>query len=68
MIILPKEFELKNKADTNRTCPECKIGRLICRQNTENGRFFVGCTEYPSCKHSEAVQIESKDQMTLFNE
>ena len=35
-------------------CPKCKKGRLQQR----NGKFgaFLGCTNYPTCKHTQPVE------------
>ena len=62
MRILPPDFIVENKRRLNVECPECKKGNLIIRQNTENQRFFLGCTQYPECRYAEPFQVESKDQ------
>lgn len=34
------------------SCPWCKTGRLIIRQNSQTGKNFVGCSHYPHCSQS----------------
>ena len=42
-------------------CPWCKTGRLIIRQNSQTGKSFVGCSNYPHCIQSyNNVEILSK--------
>ena len=43
------------------SCPWCKTGRLIIRQNSQTGKNFVGCSHYPHCSQSyNNVEILSK--------
>ena len=43
------------------SCPWCKTGRLIIRQNGQTGKNFVGCSHYPHCSQSyNNVEILSK--------
>ena len=43
------------------SCPWCKTGRLIIRQNSQTGKSFVGCSHYPHCSQSyNNVEILSK--------
>ncbi len=43
------------------SCPWCKTGRLIIRQNGQTGKSFVGCSHYPHCSQSyNNVEILSK--------
>ena len=43
------------------SCPWCKTGRLIIRQNSQTGKKFVGCSHYPHCSQSyNNVEILSK--------
>lgn len=30
-------------------CPYCKTGKLVIRQNSLNGNYFLGCSHFPSC-------------------
>ena len=67
--ITKKEKEL-DKAElteekTGETCPECKSEMVI-----KLGRFgkFKACTNYPDCKHTEAIGEEKKLQEELSNE
>ena len=31
-------------------CPTCRVGQLVERR-TKTGRSFVGCSQYPDCRH-----------------
>ena len=43
------------------SCPWCKTGRLIIRQNGQTGKNFVGCSHYPHCSQLyNNVEILSK--------
>ena len=35
-------------------CPDCGHP-LILRTNRQNGSQFLGCQDYPTCKHTEPV-------------
>lgn len=37
---------------TEISCPWCKSGRLVIRQNGTTGDEFCGCSNYPYCKYS----------------
>lgn len=37
------------------SCPTCKGGRLVKRQNKNNGTRFYGCSNYPSCKYARSI-------------
>jgi len=34
------------------SCPYCKTGKLVIRQNSANGNQFLGCSHYPSCNQT----------------
>ena len=34
-------------------CPGCGGGRLVRRENKQNGKVFYGCSHYPYCEHME---------------
>lgn len=48
-----------NEERTLGDCPSCKSGKLIVRKN-KNGNFFVGCSNYPSCKVTYPLPHASK--------
>lgn len=59
-------FRIKEKViskETKKTCPSCekqgKTHKLLERKNKRDGNLFLGCSNYPSCKYTEA--IEEKD-------
>lgn len=33
-------------------CPRCGTGRLVVRTNSQTGKSFLGCTNYPLCEKS----------------
>ena len=35
------------------SCPNCVEGRLIRRENRQNGSIFYGCSNYPYCEYSQ---------------
>jgi DNA topoisomerase III len=42
----------------SKTCPKCKKGKLVPRQakaGPNAGKPFLGCTNYPECKHAEPM-------------
>lgn len=36
-------------------CPGCGTGHLLERENRQNGSRFMGCSEFPRCRHSEPL-------------
>jgi len=40
---------------TGRNCPDCGDGDLVVKR-LEDGNAFVGCSNYPNCKHTEKVE------------
>ena len=56
------KFNIKEKAVSKSSgieCPECKKanrkGILMERKNKKDGSVFLGCNNYPKCKHTESV-------------
>jgi ssDNA-binding Zn-finger/Zn-ribbon topoisomerase 1 len=43
-------------------CPECRIGRLVERENAKRGTRFMGCTRFPVCRHTEAHPDDRDDR------
>lgn len=43
-------------------CPRCGTGRLVVRTNSQTGKSFLGCTNYPLCEksYSQTELIEDK--------
>ena len=39
---------------TAKSCPDCGAV-LIVRKNRENESFFLGCGDYPNCRHTENI-------------
>lgn len=42
-------------AEISKACPECGNGRLVERENSHNRSHFLGCCNYPKCRHTEPV-------------
>lgn len=49
----------ENLWKTASKCPLCSSGVLFEKKNTRkpNSRTFIGCSRYPSCKHTESVKV-----------
>lgn len=43
-------------------CPDCGA-RLAVRANRATGEEFLGCSKYPSCKHTEPLPEHVKMQL-----
>ncbi len=40
-----------------KTCPGCGAV-LVIRRNSATGEQFLGCSQYPKCKHSEPLPVD----------
>lgn len=64
-------MEIKSGHNTHIHCPECGDGEMIVRQNRQTDEFFLGCSNYPSCKHSqnlpEELRLRALGQRGLFD-
>lgn len=56
------KFRVKEKKEfktTGRKCPECekkgRNGELVERKNKSDGSSFYGCSKFPGCRYSEAL-------------
>ena len=53
------------------SCPWCKIGKKVIRQNRETREFFTSCTRWPECKFSENLpedmRLRALGQKGLFD-
>ena len=62
LTVLDRELGVFFFPDNNddRTCPTCKKGKL----HLKLGRFgaFIGCTDYPECKHTQKIGESSQDE------
>ena len=54
----------------NKDCPDCDW-QLVIRQNGETGHLFLGCSQYPECKHTEPLpeffRMKALGHPTLFD-
>lgn len=56
----PKKLEIIKK------CPDCKDGNLVVRKGwnkiKKQPSFFLGCTNYPKCRHIEEYNVDVGDE------
>jgi DNA topoisomerase-3 len=53
--LLPQSMSVKPLSGHGTACPVCKSGQLMTRlikQGSSKGKTFLGCSNYPTCKHS----------------
>ena len=53
-------------------CPNCSADtKLIVKRNRKSGELFLGCPNWPSCKHTlpipEHIKMEEAGQPKLFD-
>jgi len=58
--------------ETGLTCPNCGPSvKLIVKANTKTGSQFLGCPNYPECRHTREIPEEWKmreaGQMEMFS-
>ena len=46
-------------------CPKCHVGNLIERKGVKG--VFLGCNNYPNCKHTQNLDTEQKVAVKPFN-
>lgn len=46
---MPRQLK---EGDVLDVCPKCKTHRLVVRRNRSTNELFVGCSGYPSCRHT----------------
>ncbi len=55
---------------TEKVCPDCG-DRLVVRTNKATGSQFLGCANWPECRHTEpipeALRMRLAGQPTLFD-
>lgn len=39
-------------------CPRCTTGQMQTRINHDSGEQFLGCSNYPYCKHTEPLPLD----------
>ena len=44
--------------EVSKTCPDCAPDRLVVRQNGDTGVDFLGCVNWPECKHTEPLPLD----------
>lgn len=68
--------EIRDGTQALITCPQCeeglrpKVVNLIVRTNGSTGKRFIGCPNWPDCKHTQplpqAIIMRLRGQPTLF--
>lgn len=53
-ILLDNNYLVSSNGDSLKTanCPYCITGKLVIRDNTSNGKKFLGCSNYPVCNQT----------------
>ncbi|MEA1999658.1 MAG: topoisomerase DNA-binding C4 zinc finger domain-containing protein [Euryarchaeota archaeon] len=61
-----------NNTESGVLCPKCNPPvKLIVKTNSHNGNQFLGCPNWPNCKHTQVIPEEWKmraaGQQELFS-
>lgn len=48
-----------------RKCPACK-NHLVVRDSNRAGNKFLGCSQYPTCTHTEPSNVSCDENPELF--
>lgn len=59
-IVAVKKNSFSEYIAEKKTCPECD-NRMIMKKN-DKGVFYLSCSNYPSCKHTERITVEMVDK------
>ena len=52
---------MRDEDITTRKCPIARCnGRLVIRTNRSTDGKFIGCENYPECRHTEPIEIEDE--------
>lgn len=52
---------LPENKPTAKACPECAADvYLIVKTNSKNGSQFLGCPNFPACRHTEPIPEDIK--------
>ena len=49
----------QERAKTVKTCARCGQP-MVTRQNRESGEYFVGCSTWPDCQHTEPEPLDAQ--------
>ena len=44
--------------EISKTCPKCTPDRLVVRVNGDTGEDFLGCENWPECRHTEPLPLD----------
>lgn len=51
--------KLLDKVEVNIFCPQCELPvKLIVRTNRTNGSQFLGCPNWPKCRHTQGIPTD----------
>ncbi len=58
-----KKINLKEKEEmkTGKSCPECN-GELVRKYSARTSGWFVGCSNYPTCRHTEKIDLSGNER------
>jgi len=63
--------ETAKKLEIVKKCPDCKDGNLVIRSGWNRVKkqktFFLGCTNYPKCRHIEEYNPENNNNNNINN-
>ena len=48
-----QQSEINNQPESNKLCPQCN--QVLVRRKGKDNKFFLGCSSFPKCKHTEAL-------------
>ena len=52
-----KEDTFIKKDHTVDSCPHCRIGKLVKKNNKHSSVDFIGCNRFPSCRYSKEIIV-----------
>lgn len=50
---------MESDNETIYKCPDCRAPMVI-RYNQSEGKDFLGCKNFPACKHTEPYEVEDE--------
>lgn len=50
---------------TSKPCPDCGA-IMVVRKNRQNGSFFLGCNDFPTCKRTMPIPEDMKMELMGF--
>ena len=53
---MPSAANIADEHAEGDTCPACGDGELVTRTNRETEEPFLGCSNYPDCRFTQAIR------------